>query len=278
MKSLRRRSQPAEEVIEARQDAVESALRELAVCRNLSPDVVRELRAALDRPASVHREQWRIGFAPNAQLRIKTPNDPPPFFVMPRSEAEWLRKVLHGRGDVLTSRKVSRPASRESEQRAVRRLQRRFLTDPDPFRRSGRPSYPYRWPVIQYIEVIEDATGTAFPLARPRSRGGAPSGIEMRLLQAALDRALFASGPPPAETIALIVRERREQRRHGQTRSQADRFYQSPQAIKMPQAVSGLRNQCEATSETTWPSQLSNRKPRPHRSSAASTRARLRRT
>ena len=150
---------------------------------------------------------------------------------------------------------------RRNEQRAVRRLQKRFRTDPDVFRRSGRPGYPYRWLVIHYIEAIEQVTGRAFPFARPRSRGGVPSGVEMRLLHAALDRALFVSGPPPAETIAQIVCGRRERVRPLPTRSQTDRFYQSPQVVKMPQAVSDLRNRCESVSETTWPS---HRKPERH--------------
>jgi hypothetical protein len=70
--------------------------------------------------------------------------------------------------------------------------------------RRGRHEYPHQELVIRCIEAIEAATGHPFPCSRT-----AP---QMSLLRAALQRALFASGPPSTETLVKIVRAHRVSR------------------------------------------------------------------
>jgi hypothetical protein len=123
--------------------------------------------------------------------------DEAPSLRLKPSEAQWLYDESQGRGNVLTDSHPRQRVPKESEARAVRRLARRFLTAPQPFPKTGRPSFPYESLVIDYIVAIESATGHPFRLSR--------SGPEMKLLLAALNRALFASGPPSIEALKKIA-------------------------------------------------------------------------
>jgi hypothetical protein len=98
-------------------------------------------------------------------------------------------------------RKGRRKQSEKSKQRAVQRLARRFTVAPDPFPTPGRPAHPHKQLVIRYVEAIEAATGHPFPCSR--------TSPEVKVLRAALERALFATGPPSIETLVKIVREHR---------------------------------------------------------------------
>lgn len=100
----------------------------------------------------------------------------------------------------------------EGEKRQARRVQERRGTSRWVFRQ-GRPPYRYAELVEIYIHFIEELTGHPFQFSGSTERRNgtrrAPRGPELNVVAAALDLALFASGPPPLETIVSIVRQLR---------------------------------------------------------------------
>jgi hypothetical protein len=103
----------------------------------------------------------------------------------------------------------------ESEKRRGRRVRKRWSTDRWVFRK-GTPPYRYAKLVEIDIDFIAQLTGHEFRFSGATERRSGvrvpPRGPEFKVLVAALDLQLFASGAPPRETIASIVRQRRKQR------------------------------------------------------------------
>jgi hypothetical protein len=193
------RGLPREEQTAERRAALHKALYRVGRVRTISRlKVATEIKKVMDellavRPAWVKSAEWQIasGGDPDAIERMPLSKDDLAMLTTGKSDAEHAELT-------------------ELQNRSARRIQARWKGHRWAFRQ-GRPPYRYTALAHCYIDYIEALIGSPFRFSRPFPWNGKPSGPEMRPLVAALDLALFASGPPKLEILASIVRERRRQ-------------------------------------------------------------------
>jgi hypothetical protein len=232
---------PTPEQLDARRKALDTALKELAAAQRIArletaearEEVIAELQMA--RPAMVRAEELHIAAGGDPDARESSwplSADDLALLVIPDSRrAVIVRTAITeierwesdgGRPTedanelhliALENIRVAFADLTENEKRSARRVRKRWSTDRWVFR-EGKPPYRYAQLVETYIDLIEELTGHPFQFSgSTERRNGArvpPRGPEFRLLVAALDLALFASGPPRPEMIASIVRQRRK--------------------------------------------------------------------
>jgi hypothetical protein len=101
----------------------------------------------------------------------------------------------------------------ESEKRKARNYLKYFGTKKILFR-CGKPPYPYRQLIEHYANCICKETKILPKISRSvttngNEKSGQPQGVWFNTIMAALELALFASGPPPRETVYDILKEYR---------------------------------------------------------------------
>jgi hypothetical protein len=105
------------------------------------------------------------------------------------------------------------------EKAAARRIGKRFQAQTVAFR-SGKEPYHYSYLVIKLALDIEQVTERKLAFGRNSAdyyyregKVGEPDGPMMRVMMAALEVQLFASGPPSRETVSQIIKRTRQLRR-----------------------------------------------------------------